>query len=65
MHLTNAWGGGQLQSGAVSPLGRSGDAPPKREREGFFFFHIQSQCYASFHSSTVCSASGNIIRRAF
>ncbi len=25
-------------TGAVSPLGRSGDAPPKREREGFFSF---------------------------
>ncbi len=48
-----------LWAEAVSPLGRSGDAPPKRDREGFFF-HTQSQCYASFHSS----ASGNIVQSA-
>ncbi len=33
-----------------SPLGRSGDAPPKHERK-VYVFQVQSQCYASSHSS--------------
>ncbi len=48
MHLTMLGGGKQLQSGAGSPLGRSGDTPPKREREGFFSFTFSHSVTLAF-----------------
>ncbi len=63
MHLTMLGGETVTVRGGFS-IRAIGRRTTKAQKGGIFFFHIQSQCYASFHSSTVCSASGNIIQSA-